>query len=105
MTKIRITAVNCRLHSAGGICPPLPFIEIDREEALALIARGNAVEVDEAGQPAPPIGQDADSVASLGETEPVAVPAAQLDTRNVEPILAPAPQAQRRRARQTRGAK
>lgn len=51
MTKIRITAVNCRLHSAGGICPPLPFIEVDRDDALALIEQKRAIEVDESGDP------------------------------------------------------
>jgi hypothetical protein len=74
---MRVRGKGVVIHGAEGATPPLPYIELDDSEALALIARGVAVAVDELAA-APEL-----SVAP----EPVIVPAAE-----VAPVQEPEPQ-------------
>ena len=74
---MRVRGRGAVLHGAEGATPPLPYIELDDEEALALIARGVAEAVDElVAAPEP-------STAS----EPVIVPVVE-----VAPVQEPEPQ-------------
>ena len=78
---MRVRGKGVVLHGAEGATPPLPYIELDDAEALALIAKGVAVAVDElAAAPEPSVAP-----------EPVIVPAVEVQLAP-EPVVQPEPE-------------
>ena len=88
---MRVRGKGVVLHGAEGNSPPLPYIELEDAEALALIAKGVAVAVGElAAAPAPsaapePVIVPAVEVAPVQEPEPKSEPEVVQEPANEPP--------------------
>lgn len=83
---MRIVPVNGRLQGVEGLCPPLPFITVDRTEGEGLIARNLA------------------KLYGGPEAEPVVEPAAPPASPEPEPVVEPEPEPEPEAEPETGGA-
>ena len=84
---MRVRGKGATLHGAEGRHPPqLPYIELDDAEALALIARGVAVSVDElAAAPEPSVAPEP-AIVPVVEVPPVQEPEAEIEPEVVQEV-------------------